>query len=146
MRCRRTRKDGHYILRCLIYMHHQHSSKGEITHHLLHTVPVHQSVWISAVSLVVLVVSYYKLAAETQTQRAHHIMSLFTILCHVMHREAAHLACRNNSLLKGLCLWPHLFRRPQQAWPPSPMPPLPPRGSKVKFRRWFKLIFFGPAN
>lgn len=60
--------------------------------------------------------------------------------------EATYLACRKSSLLKGLCLWPHLFRRPQQEWPPSPTPPLPPRGSKVKFSRWFRLIFFGPAN
>lgn len=56
----------------------------------------------------------------------------------------AHLACRKSSLLKGLCLWPHLFRWPQQAWPPSP--PFPPRGSKVKFNKWFRLIFLGPAN
>lgn len=60
--------------------------------------------------------------------------------------EAAYLACRKSSLLKGLCLWPHLFRRPQQEWLPSPTPLLPPRGSKVKFSRWFRLIFFGPAN
>lgn len=35
------------------------------THHLLHTVPVNQSVWVSEVSLVVLVISHHKLATET---------------------------------------------------------------------------------
>lgn len=34
------------------------------THHLLHAVPVDQSVWISEVSLVVLVISHHKLATE----------------------------------------------------------------------------------
>lgn len=39
------------------------------THHLLHTVPVDQSVRISEVSLVVLVVSHHELAAETHKVR-----------------------------------------------------------------------------
>lgn len=55
-----------------------------------------------------------------------------------------HLACKNSSLLKGLC--PHLFLLPQL---PCPLPskwPAWPRGSKVKFNKWFRLIFFGPEN
>ena len=64
----------------------------------------------------------------------------------MLERETTYLACKKSSLLKGLCVWPHLFRRPQPDWPPSPMPPLAPRGSKVKLSRWFRLIFLGPAN
>lgn len=39
------------------------------THHLLHTVPVDQSVWISEVSLVVLVISHNKLATNTHNNK-----------------------------------------------------------------------------
>lgn len=39
------------------------------THHLLHTVPVDQSVWVREVGLVVLLISHHKLAAVTKTER-----------------------------------------------------------------------------
>lgn len=39
------------------------------THHLLHTVPVDQCVWVREVGLVVLLISHHKLAAVAKTQR-----------------------------------------------------------------------------
>lgn len=38
------------------------------THHLLHTVPVDQSVWVRKVGLVVLLIGHHKLAAIAKTE------------------------------------------------------------------------------
>lgn len=76
MRCKRTQVDFHWQSLILNYTRELNVfNAGEDiflqrvagTHHLLHTVPVDQSVWISEVSLVVLVISHYKLATETHT-------------------------------------------------------------------------------
>lgn len=61
------------------------------THHLLHTVPVDQSVWISEVSLVVLVISHHKLATEAQKD---------TSLPHVQHQSF--ILCFKLRILLGL--------------------------------------------
>lgn len=39
------------------------------THHLLHTVPVDQSVWVREVGLVVLLIGHHKLAAVAKRAR-----------------------------------------------------------------------------
>lgn len=47
-----------------------HARRQQLTtHHLLHTVPVDQSVWVREVGLVVLLISHHKLAAVTKTER-----------------------------------------------------------------------------
>ncbi len=147
----------------------RYTRKCEVsTDHLLHTVPVHQSVWISEVGLIVLIINYHKLATGGQRENTLISLAFFSfyqlmitlqytqcivacdlILIHINVSNTfccTHLACRKSSLLKGLCLWPHLLRRPQQEWPSAPEPKWPPRGSNVKLSRWFRLIFLGPAN
>ncbi len=47
------------------------------TDHLLHTVPVHQSVWISEVGLIVLIINYHKLATGGQKENTPISLAFF---------------------------------------------------------------------
>ena len=73
------------------------------SHHLLHTVPVNQSVWISEVSLVVLVISHNKLATETHRERLTPTCSasLFHMICCKRH---CLLGLQEKLLVEGLVL------------------------------------------
>lgn len=68
MRCRSKQIASIFIYSCkLLHYIHTDSTAQQMTStdHLLHTVPVDKGVWVSEVSLVVLVISDNKLATET---------------------------------------------------------------------------------
>lgn len=69
------------------------------THHLLHTVPVHQSVGVSEVSLVVLVVRHHELATETHTSQGLRFSPLIWCVC-----VGCLLGLQEKLLVEGLVL------------------------------------------
>lgn len=73
------------------------------THHLLHTVPVDQSVWISEVSLVVLVISHHKLATEAQ-KKMHQSLVFNLCLSYFILKLRISLCLQKKLLVEGLVL------------------------------------------
>lgn len=73
------------------------------THHLLHIVPVNQSVWISEVSLVVLVISHSKLATKTHNSELNPT-ALASAINTVSCLRSYLLGLQKKLLVKGLVL------------------------------------------